>query len=200
MVSSYPSFDPSARGRRPRPDADMPGAALRHEQAQGECLAAPAGELDRVDVCLRLGAVAAEAGKMQEAAKALEEALALDSRCAEAYGALGMVRQRLQEYPQAISMYLKCLELDGDNLVALLGLFQCCCKMGSFAIIVRYLEIYLAAHPHDVAVLFCLATLYAREGKLLQAKESLATILALEPGKPEAVHLLRQVEAALAQA
>jgi len=200
MVSSYPPFDPHARGRVPRPAAGMPGAVLSYEQAKGECLASSAGELNQIDVCLRLGAVAAEAGKMQEAARALEEALALDPRCAEAYGALGMVRQRLEEYPQAISMYLKCLELDSDNLVALLGLFQCCCKMGSFAIIVRYLEIYLTAHPHDVAVLFCLATLYARDGKLLQARESLSTILALEPGKVEAVHLLRQVEAAMAQA
>ena len=95
-------------------------------------------------------------------------------------------------------MHLKCLELDADNLVALLGLFQASVRMGTFAKVIRYLEIYLDRHPGDVAVLFCLATLYARDGRLEEAREALLSVLALEPDKKEAVELLRQVRAGLA--
>jgi tetratricopeptide (TPR) repeat protein len=154
-------------------------------------------EDSKVDLYIRLGAIAAEAGRLDEAADALKAALAMDGKCWEAYGSLAMIHHKRQEYPQAVEMYLKCLELNGDNLIALLGLFQTCCKMGTFAIIIRYLEIYLEGHPRDVAVLFCLATLYARDGKLLKAHGALHLILELEPGKPEASHLLAQVEAAL---
>jgi tetratricopeptide (TPR) repeat protein len=179
-----------ARGEEARQD---------YEQARENCLAAVAEE-GQVDACIRLGALAAEAGRWEEAAEALKAAIALDPRCAEAYGSLAMIHHRREQYPQAVEMYLQCLQLNSDNLIALLGLFQTCCKMGSFAVIIRYLEIYLAGHPRDVAVLFCLATLYARDGELHKARGVLRTILGLEPAKAEALDLLAQVEAALARA
>jgi Fe2+ or Zn2+ uptake regulation protein len=50
-----------------------------------------------------------------------------------------------------------------------------------------------------VSVLFCLAALYAREGRLQHARQSLLGVLALAPDKPEAEDLLRQVEEQLAE-
>jgi cytochrome c-type biogenesis protein CcmH/NrfG len=47
-------------------------------------------------------------------------------------------------------------------------------------------------------VLFCLATLYAREGLFPQARQALDTVLTLEPGRAEARQLLAQVERASA--
>ena len=105
-----------------------------------------------------------------------------------------MIHQERQEYPQAFEMYLRCLEIDGDNLIALLGLFQTSCQMGTFSKITHYLEEYLETHPDDQSVLFCLASLYARDGQAIQAKQTLLTVLACDPNKTEAVDLLREVE------
>ena len=147
-----------------------------------------------------LGAIAMQQGQLTEAIASFNLALNMDDASAQAYGGLAMAYQQLKQYPRAQQMYLKCLELDSDNLIALLGLFQTSCQMGTFARIIYYLELYLAAHPDDTAVLFCLATLYAREGELAKARQALVTVLALEPDKPEASQLLAQVQRAYSSA
>ena len=103
-----------------------------------------------------------------------------------------MIYTRTGDDPAALEMYLKCLEHDGDNLAALLGLFQTSCRMGSFARIIHYLQLYLAGHPDDASVLFCLAALHAREGRLALAERDLRRVLSMEPDKKEAAELLCQ--------
>jgi tetratricopeptide (TPR) repeat protein len=111
-----------------------------------------------------------------------------------------MIHQHRGEYDAALEAYLKCLRLDADNLIALLGLFQTSCQMGTFSQIIHYLQVYLDKHPGDASVLFCLASLHAREGRLVRARELLRDVLALEPGKAEAGELLAEVERRLAGA
>jgi len=146
-----------------------------------------------------LGTVALQAGNVHAARAAFEQALQRDDKCADAYGGLAMVFQQQQAYEEALDMYLRCLELEGDNLVALLGLFQTSCQMGTFAKVIHYLELYLNQHPGDTSVLFCLATLYAREGQLSKAGDILLNVLALEPDKTEAGQLLAEVQDAIAR-
>jgi tetratricopeptide (TPR) repeat protein len=179
----------------------------------GDCYSA-LGDLDRAKDCYRqaadlepdraapyvgLGVAAIQLDRLDEAQIAFEAAARREPHCAEAYGGLAMIRQHRQDYPGAFDMHLKCLELDTDNLVALLGLFQTSCQMGTFAKVIHYLEIYLDRHPGDTSVLFCLATLYAREGQLDSARESVLSVLALEPGKAEAEQLLREIQKQLAE-
>ncbi len=146
-----------------------------------------------------LGVIAIQAGRLDEAERAFQIAKEIQPDCAEAYGGLAMIHQQRQRYPAAFEAYLRCLELNGDNLVALLGLFQTSCQMGTFSKIIHYLEVYLDKHPGDTSVLFCLSTLYAREGKLGLARQTLLDVLALEPEKTEAAELVKEVEAALSQ-
>ena len=141
-----------------------------------------------------LGVLALQQGHLDSAADSFNHARRINSACSEAYGGLAMVCQQRKDYPRAFDLYLKCLELNSDNLIALLGLFQASCQMGTFGKIIQFLELYLDRHPGDTSVLFCLATLYAREGKLAQAHQSLMTVLALEPDKVEAQRLLDEVE------
>ena len=148
---------------------------------------------DKPDPHVGLGTVAIQAGMFEQAEDEFKRARRIDPSCAEAYGGLAMVYQRIRDYPAAIEMYLKCMELDTDNLVALLGLFQTSCKLGTFEKIIHYLEIYLNKHPGDTAVMFCLASLYAREDRLEDAREILLNLLALEPDKSQAVELLEQI-------
>jgi tetratricopeptide (TPR) repeat protein len=152
---------------------------------------------DRAGPYVGLGVVGIETESLDDARAAFEVARKLDSASSEAYAGLAMVQQKRKDYQAAFELYLKCLELDTDNLVALLGLFQTSCQKGTFDKITQYLELYLDRHPGDTSVLFCLATLYARDGKLLQAAEGLESVLALEPDKAEAAELLESVRARL---
>ena len=134
----------------------------------------------------------------EQAHRHFGRALELDAKCSDAYGGLAMIHQQRGDHARAFDLYLKCLELNSDNLVALLGLFQTSCQMGTFSKIIQYLEMYLDKHPGDTSVLFCLATLYAREGRLDEARTSLMTVLALENDKTEARDLLKEVERKIA--
>jgi len=151
------------------------------------------------DPLVGLGVVALQLGRPDEAEEAFQAAARRQPRCAEVYGGLAMVRHQRGDFEGAFDMHLKSLELDGDNLVALLGLFQASCQMGTFVRVIGYLELYLERHPGDSSVLFCLAVLYAREGRLADARECLLSVLALEPGKMEAAELLGQVRRQLAE-
>jgi Tfp pilus assembly protein PilF len=105
-----------------------------------------------------------------------------------------MIAQQTGRPQQAFDYYLKSLELDSNNLTALLGLFQVSCQMGTFAQVIHYLQVYLQMHPGDSSVMFCLAALYAREGQVQRARDLLRDILALEPDRQDAKDLLEEME------
>jgi tetratricopeptide (TPR) repeat protein len=149
---------------------------------------------DEPDPYVGLGVVALQKNLLDDAEVAFRVACRLDPNCAKGYGGLAMIAQKKAEYKKAFDMYLKCLELDADNMAALLGLFQTSCQMGSFAAIIHYLELYLNTHPHDSSVMFTLAALYVREGCFEQSRKILLDILALNPGNKDAANLLEEVE------
>jgi tetratricopeptide (TPR) repeat protein len=146
-----------------------------------------------------LGVIALRKNLLDDAEIAFRVACRLDANCAKAYAGLAMVAQQRDNYKQAFEMYLKCLELDTDNLTALLGLFQTSCQMGSFAKIIHYLEVYLSMHPGDISVMFSLAALYMKEGRLERSKKILLDVLTLDPANKDAANLLEEVEHGLAQ-
>jgi tetratricopeptide (TPR) repeat protein len=147
-----------------------------------------------------LGVVALQKNLLDDAEIAFRVACRLDANCAKAYAGLAMVAQQRADHEQAFEMYLKCLELDTDNLTALLGLFQTSCQMGSFEKIIHYLEMYLKMHPGDTSVMFSLAALYIKDGQLEQSKKVLLDILTLDGSHKDAANLLEEVEHSLARA
>jgi len=146
-----------------------------------------------------LGVVALQKNLLDDAEISFRVACRLEPNCARAYAGLAMVAQQRADYKQAFEMYLKSLELDSDNLIALLGLFQTSCQMGSFAKVTHYLEVYLNMHPGDTSVMFPLAALYMKDGRLEQSKKTLLDLLALDPDNNDAANLLEEVEHSLAQ-
>jgi tetratricopeptide (TPR) repeat protein len=146
-----------------------------------------------------LGVVALQKNLLDDAEIAFRVACRLDPSCARAYAGLAMVAQQRTDYKQAFEMYLKSLELDSDNFIALLGLFQTSCQMGSFAKVTHYLEVYLNMHPGDTSVMFSLAALYMKDGRLEQSQKILQDLLALAPDNNDAANLLEEVEHSLAQ-
>jgi len=149
---------------------------------------------DEAAPAVGLGTLAVRTGRLDEAAGHFRTALETDPACADAYGGLAMVHQRQGRYDEALDADLQCLQRDQYNLVALLGLFQTSCQMGTFEKIIHYLQVYLDRHPGDTSVLFCLASLYVKESRLEDARQTLLTVLALEPDKEDAEQLLRDVD------
>ena len=141
-----------------------------------------------------LGVVALQNNSLDDAELAFKVAHRLDADCCRAYAGLAMVAQKKTDYETAFQMYLKCLERDTDNLTALLGLFQTSCRMGSFAKVIHYLQLYLDMHPNDTSVMFSLAALYLKEGNFEQAKKILSDILILDPCNKDAANLLEEIE------
>jgi tetratricopeptide (TPR) repeat protein len=154
---------------------------------------------DAPDPYVGLGVLALQKEALDDAEVAFRVACRLDVRCAKAYAGLGLVAQQRADYPRAFEMYLKCLELDTDNLLALLGLFQASCQMGSFAKVTHYLEVYLDIHPGDVSVMFPLAALYTKDGRFEDSRRVLLDLLALDGNHKDAADLLEEVEHSLAQ-
>jgi cytochrome c-type biogenesis protein CcmH/NrfG len=147
-----------------------------------------------------LGVAALQNDKLEDAEVAFRVACRLDPKCARAYAGLAMVAQQRRDYPQSFDLYMKSLELDTNNISALLGLFQVSCEMKSFAKVIYYLEVYLQMHPGDTSVMFALSALYLKDGQAEQAKHMLQDLLVLEPTNRDAVNLLEEVEHTLAGA
>ena len=153
----------------------------------------------KADPHVALGTMALQNQQLDRAQRHFEVARQHNVDCIEACDALAMVFQQKQDYASAFEMYLKCLELNPDNMVAMLGLFQTSCKMGSFAKIIHFLEVYIEKHPSDASVLFCLATLYAKDGSLAKAQVAVEQVLDQEPDKQDAKSLLAELRSALAE-
>ena len=147
-----------------------------------------------------LGVAALQTGNLDDAEIAFRVACRLDPKCAKACAGLAMVAQQRRDLSQAFDFYMKSLELDTDNILALLGLFQVSCEMGSYARVTHYLEVYLKTHPGDTSVMFALAALYLRDGRVGPSKAILLDVLALEPANRDAANLLEEVEHTLAEA
>jgi tetratricopeptide (TPR) repeat protein len=145
-----------------------------------------------------LGVAALQMGKLEDAEIAFRVAYRLDPKCAKACAGLAMVAQQQRDLSRAFDFYMKSLELDTDNIMALLGLFQVSCEMGSFAKVIYYLEVYLSAHPGDMSVMFALAALYRKDGRLGHAKAMLLNLLTVDPANRDAANLLEEVEHSLA--
>ena len=172
----------------------------RYEQAQRYYEKAASLGPDEPGPYVGLGVVALQKNQLDDAEIAFRVACRLAPDCAKAYTGLAMVFQQRQDYQQAFDLYMKSLELDSDNITALLGLFQTSCKMGSFAKVIHYLQVYLDMHPADTSVMFSLAALYVKDGQLEQSKRILLDVLALDSANQDAANLLEEVEHSMAQA
>ena len=151
-------------------------------------------EPDEAGPYLGTGIIELQQGRAADAEAAFRVAVRLDPCCSRAYAGLAMIAQQHAQHKQSFDFYLKSLELDSNNLTALLGLFQVSCQMGSFGNVIHYLKVYLQMHPGDASVMFCLAALYVREGQELRARDLLRDILAIGPEHEEARKLLEEIE------
>jgi tetratricopeptide (TPR) repeat protein len=156
-------------------------------------------EPDESEPYVGLGIIAMNTGRLEEAENIFNVAKRLGPSDGKCFCGLAVLYQQQGRFDEAFDMYLRSLELNSDNFTALLGLFQLSCHTGSFSRVIHYLNLYLDSHPGDIAVMFCLATLYHRQGDLDRADELLRNILVLDPANKDAADLLEEVEHQLGQ-
>ena len=174
--------------------ADCLTTVGKYDEAQKHYERAALLDQDAAGPYVGLGVIAVQKEKLDDADIAFRVACRLEPDCGKAYAGQAIVAQQRKDYAGAFNMYLKCLELENDNLTALLGLFQASCQMGSFEKIIHYLRVYLDMHPGDASVMFALATLYMRDKRLDESRKILRDVLVLQPGHSEAAKLLEEVE------
>jgi Flp pilus assembly protein TadD len=138
-----------------------------------------------------LGVGAIQRGALEDAEIAFRVACRLDPKCAKAYAGLAMVAQLRKDFAGAFDLYAKSLELDYDNVVVALGLFQSSCETGSLRRAIPYLETFLQSHPGDTRVMFALAVSYQRTGETELGKSTLLNLLAIDPNNVDAAGLLQ---------
>ena len=141
-----------------------------------------------------LGTLFLQMDLLADARREFALALALQPANPEALNGVAAVAMREGKPAEAFEAYLASLDADPDNLLALLGLFRTSCIMGTFSRVIGYLNVYLDMHPGDTSVMFCLATLYVKEGKLEECCAILERLLVLEPGHRQASQLLAQTQ------
>jgi tetratricopeptide (TPR) repeat protein len=170
-----------------------------YEQAQTCYEKAATLEPDSAAPYVGLGVISLQNGKLDDADIAFRVAVRLDPQCSRALTGQAMIAQQKGDMQLAFDLYLRGLEIDSDDLTALLGLFQISCQMKSFGKVIEYLKVYLQSHPDDAPVMFCLATLYVKDCRPKSAHELLTRITELDPDNKDAENLLEDVNHMLAQ-
>jgi Flp pilus assembly protein TadD len=133
-----------------------------------------------------LGVVALLEGNAEEASRVFENVIQAQPNCPEAHWGLALAHWHRQSYPQAAQEALTCLRLQPSNRQAILGLFQICRRLGDLLPAAEFVELHLQKHPGDTGLLVCLAEVQSAGGQLAPARQTLLTVLALEPGNAQA--------------
>jgi tetratricopeptide (TPR) repeat protein len=119
--------------------------------------------------------------KVDESMRYFDRALAIstnDSKCLIGRGMCEMMRNNTKG---AYDYFVKALRIDGNELIAINQLIQCAFTEGRFDDLQVILERYVASHPGDNEMRFCLAGCYYKQGRIASATEHNAKILAENP-------------------
>lgn len=100
---------------------------------------------------------------------------------------------------QAMATFSKCLDINGDDIAALLGLFRVSTRMGKTERIKFYLKQYLSRHPHDIAIMLCLASILITEDNYDAAQDVLIDVLILDNTNETATCLIEELDNLKAQ-
>ncbi len=168
-------------------------AANRFEPARLDYIKASLQAPHKPGPYVGLGLVALQTHDLQKARTAFETACRLDPACARAFCGLAIVNHTQSRSEQALGMYCRCLELDGDNITALLGLMELSAQHGRFKEIKRFLRQYAVRHPEDVASRLALAAVHLNEDQFAAAREVLMDVLIIEPRNATASAILEEL-------
>ncbi len=121
-------------------------------------------------------------------AVAVLEAVPEAERTAKIYSALGYTQEQLKNYKQAVAAYQKSVELDKENLDALLGLAQNLVYDNHPEAALEQYKAIAEADPQDAQAYLRMADIYRRMGKFEPAIDNLKKAAGLVPDSLEVAY------------
>ncbi len=147
------------------------------------------------------GAVFLAQSEQRKAKDYFEKALQIDSRDTKSLSGAGMCEIMDKQFESAYGKFLRVLEQEPNQLIAIMQLVECSYALNRFTDLEGVLRRYLAANPGDLGMQYCLAGCLFKKGDLVSAEEWLQKIAQKEPthkGIPELEKAIRDAKGASA--
>ena len=146
---------------------------------------------------VNLGSLAFHQSNWDAALTHYHDALKINPKNTKALCGLGIIAQEKRQWKDALTCFSRALDQEWENMVAIHGIIRSGQQLSQFEIIEKYLKRYLAHHPSNVAILYCLAGNYFHQKAWGKCREEIQKIELLEPyhgPTAELKELLRQAE------
>ncbi|POZ62654.1 tetratricopeptide repeat protein [Chromobacterium alticapitis] len=140
-----------------------------YSRALDDYMAAAALNPASTNIKSNLAVLLKELGELELAGQLLEEALAAEPKHVDAWGNLGVVRQHQLRYPDAITCFLKAIELGGPTPARCNNLGNVCTSALLLSDAVAVLQNGLAQAPDDANLQFSLAIALLLAGRYEEA-------------------------------
>lgn len=146
-----------------------------------------------------LGVAYLQQGHQTKAKENFLRAIELKPENDKALCGLGMVFNAgpINSQREGLRYFQQALNLNPENMPALMGLMQAAHALEELPLAEEYLKKYLELHVVDRKMLYCLAGVSFKMGKLTEAEDALERILLFEPENQDAQELKKQVDLAL---
>ena len=149
-------------------------------------------------VCARAlcgkGTLAAARGDWNTAYRYFEQAQRLEGAYDLPYAGLGLYYSWKGDVDQSWNHFCKALDLNPENLRALLGIIEVGLPQKRYLDVERYLSAYLEIHPADLDFLYTMAGCYYAQGRVGEAVDALNKITMFDPQNPKALELKSMIE------
>ncbi|MBX7144243.1 MAG: glycosyltransferase [Oligoflexia bacterium] len=140
------------------------------------------------------GALAAHAGKWDEARRFFETALQLKPEYDVALAGMGLCCSWFKEHERAWDFYTRAIRINPENARALLGVIELGYPMQRLTDVEQGVRAYLDMHPLDFQFLYALAGCLYAQGKLDEASEELKKIALFEPTNSRVRELQQMID------
>ena len=144
------------------------------------------------------GLDAFQAGRLDEAVRAWQEAVTLDPGCTDAHVGLGVIHLKRGQLAQAEAAFQRVLAKDPHHVNALSNLGTVAMQRGQYVVAVSYYRKAVERDPTDASLWVDLATCYATADDLEAARAAALNALAFDPGSAEAQALVDRLDQQLA--
>jgi tetratricopeptide (TPR) repeat protein len=147
-----------------------------------------------VRVLKGIGAVYLAQGKVDEAQRMFERALAVDPHDPKALTGRGMCEMADRRHSEAAPYFQAALKVAPDHLVALHQFMECAYRLSSLGELAHILERYLALKADDTEIRYCYAGCLFKQGRLEQSREQIEKVLEAVPQHGAALELRKLLE------
>ncbi|MFP4168275.1 MAG: tetratricopeptide repeat protein [Desulfonatronovibrionaceae bacterium] len=144
------------------------------------------------DPYLGLATIEVQEGNLENARKLYEKAARIVEND-KSYAGMGLIEMENGSKEESFKHFLKALELNPENMIALFGLVQVGHIIGKIEETLPYLENYLRLDPDNHDVRYSLAGSLYQLNRLEETRENLERILESDPGHKAARELMDQI-------